>query len=318
MPVTMNKKEESQDRCYSRLFQQIRLGKFVITGELEPTRSGDLTSLIEEAHNIEPFVNAANVTDNPGSFIALHGLLAANYIQEHSKVESILQLTCRDQNRMALASSLLAAAGVGIKNVLLLTGDHPTLGDIPQSKPVFDLDSLQLLQLAREMVDHQQIYNLPIEDATNHPVQFHIGIGANPNTTHPELELLKIKKKVMLGVDFIQTQVIYDLDVTQHFFQELQKLGVPVLVGIFPMRNYSVARDFNKFVPGVSVPSSILAEFEKIKQSNWNKEEKNKAYDKINQELFKPLIKELKKKGFAAGIHIAAVHYSRIFPLLLS
>ncbi len=297
--------------------QELQSGNFVFTGELEPGRSANMQPLLEEAMEIKDYVVAANVTDIPGSFVAMNGLAAAISIQHKTPVEVIYQQTCRDLSRLGLASSLLGASAAGIRNVLVLSGDHSSVGDIPQSKPAFDLDSTQLLMLAREMVDQHSIYGIPIEDADIAPPQFHIGIGANPNSTHPEIELLKLKKKVELGAEFVQTQVVYDLEATEPFFQELKKLGVPVLVGIFPMRNYSTARDFDKYVPGVSVPKNILASFKDVKARGLEKKAKKAAYDQINVDLYKPMLHELQQKGYATGIHVTAVHYTRIFPQLL-
>ncbi|UYP46121.1 hypothetical protein NEF87_002406 [Candidatus Lokiarchaeum ossiferum] len=303
--------------AYSRLMKELNSGKFVFTGELEPGRSANMAPLIKEALEIKDYVAAANVTDIPGSFVSMSGLAASISIQHQTPVEVIYQQTCRDLSRLGLASSLLGASAAGIRNVLVLSGDHSSVGDIPQSKPAFDLDSTQLLMLAREMVDQHTIYGIPIEDADIAPPKFHIGMGANPNSTHPEIELLKLKKKVELGAEFIQTQVVYDLETTEPFFQELKKLGVPVLVGIFPMRNYSTARDFDKYVPGVSVPKDILSQFKNVKAQGLEKKAKKAAYDKINVDLYQPMMKELQKKGYAAGVHVAAVHYTRIFPQLL-
>jgi methylenetetrahydrofolate reductase (NADH) len=301
----------------SDLMTKIHNKEFVYTGEIEPGRNLNVNSLVEEANKIKQYVSAINITDNPGSFVTMSSLAASTYLQLKADVEVIFQLTCRDINRLGLASQLLGAAAVGIKNILVLTGDHMMLGDIPESKPVFDLDSANLLKLAREMVDKQSIYGIPIDQAEKIPPKFHIGIAANPNSTGPEIELAKIKRKVELGAEFIQTQVVYDLEKSENFFKELQKFNIPVIVGLFPMRNYSTARDFDKLVPGVSVPKDILDQFQQVKKAGLDKKEKWAAYDKINVDLIKPMIEELKKKKYAAGVHISAVKYSRIFPQLM-
>jgi methylenetetrahydrofolate reductase (NADPH) len=302
----------------SNLMTKIRAGEFILTGELEPGRTTNMDLLLEEANAMRPYVAAANVTDNPGSFVAINGLAATTFMALKTDLELIYQLTCRDSSRLGLASQLLGAAAVGIKNVLVLTGDHPILGDVPQSRPVFDLDSTQLLQLAREIVDQRSIYGVKLDEENHTLPHFHIGIGANPNTDHIDAELIKIERKVELGAEFIQTQVIYDLEKTESFFSSLKKFGLPVLVGLFPMRNYSTARDFNKLIPGVHVPKDILDKMKKIHESSLDKKAKYDSYDKINIDLFIPIMKELKKKGYAAGVHITAVHYTRIFPKLLS
>ena len=313
MDVIINMQTPQPRKLSSRMITQINNGEFVFTGELEPGRTTTIDPLIDEANKISKYIVAANITDNPGSFVAMNGLAAAIQVKFQTNIEPIFQLTCRDQNRIGLAGSLLGALAAGIKNILVLTGDHTSLGDIPQSKPVFDLDSAQLLHLAKEIKDQHHIYGIPLDDTENIP-NFHIGIGANPNSSHPEIELLKIKRKIELGAEFIQTQVVFDLEKCTSFLQELQKLNVPVLVGLFPMKNYSTARDFDKFIPGVSIPKDLLQAFKAVKNGNSSKQEKHIQYDKINTDFLNPMIKELKSKGYAKGIHVTAVHYSRIFP----
>ena len=300
----------------SNLMQKFANKEFVITGELEPGRTTHIEALEQEANEIKPYISAVNITDNPGSFVAMNALAATTYLQLKTGIECVFQLTARDQNRIGLASSLLGAAAVGVKNVLVLTGDHTTLGDLPQTKPVFDLDSTQLLMLAREMVDKKTIYGKEILDSEKCGPEFHIGITANPNTTHPEAELLKIEKKVEIGAEFIQTQIMFDLEKTEPFLKELKKFGIPVLIGLFPMKNYATARDFNNFMHGVKVPATLLKHFETVKNANMEKNEQKHAYDKINLDFLKPMILELKSKNYAAGAHIAAVHYTRIYEFL--
>lgn len=319
MPAQTTKKTGSSrvKAPQSNLIKKIAAGEFVFTGELEPGCTAATQEMIKEAEELKPYVAAVNIAENPGSSVAMSGLAATALIQLKAGIECIFEITGRDQSRMGIASSLLGAAALGVKNIFVLTGDHPTLGDIPQSKPVFDLDSTQLLMLAQEMVDKHSIYGIEIEDSEQAAPAFHIGIGCNPNTTHPEVELLKIEKKITLGAEFIQTQMVFDLDVTESFFKELKKFGVPVLAGIFPMKNYATAHDFASVVPGVKVPPTLIKQLEEIKKKVPDKAAQHAANDKLNVEFFKPLLAELKQKGYAAGAYIAAVHYTRILPKLL-
>jgi len=207
---------------------------------------------------------------------------------------------------------MMGAHALGIRNVLSLTGDHTALGDMPESKPVFDLDSATLIKLVREMVDKGSINGHEIEA----PPTLHVGGAANPNANPMEAEILKIGRKAEAGAEFIQTQVVYDLDKTIEFLSEIKKYKVPVLLGIFPMKSYAIAKGFDEFVPGVSVPKDILAQWKAIKKDVTDKKMQNEAYDQANYEFFKPFITELKKKGLLAGVHCMAVHYPRIFPKL--
>jgi 5,10-methylenetetrahydrofolate reductase len=303
---------------YSSLMKKLRANEFVITGELQPGRIGNLDPILEEAKAVKDYVTAVNVPDNTGSLVSMNGLATCTYLNSKIDLELIYHQTGRDVNRLGIASMLLAANAVGIKNILVLTGDHPTLGDIPRTKPVFDLDSTQILQLAREMVDHQTIYGNPIDDSDKHPIQLHIGIAANPNTTHPEIELLKIQRKVELGAEFIQTQPIMDLEKCEGFLKELQKKKLPTVIGLIPIKNYTIGRELEQNTTGIKIPTRWFEELKKIKQSNKDNSAKQEAYNKLNIENLTLLIEELRKKTYASGIHIAAAHYPEIYPLLFS
>ena len=152
-------------------------------------------------------------------------------IQREADLECVWQMTVRDVNKLGIAGMVMGAHALGIRNVLSLTGDHTALGDMPESKPVFDLDSATLVQLVREMVDKGTINGNEIEA----PPTLHVGAAANPNANPMGAEILKIARKAEAGCEFIQTQCVYDLDITAEFLSEIKKYNVPVLLGIFPM-----------------------------------------------------------------------------------
>jgi 5,10-methylenetetrahydrofolate reductase len=236
-------------------------------------------------------------------------------VQKEAEMETIYQIRCADRNRIALTSDLLGAAVVGLKNVLALTGDHTLLGDMPNAKPVFDLDATLLTGMIRRMVDEGK--DLNGNNIEGPRPQFNIGVAANPNADPIEPEILKVVRKVENGADFVQTQVCYNINKTIEFLRMFRIFNVPVLVGIFPMRSYGVAAEFNKFVPGVNVPKELLSKFKRVKQQQISKAEKREKYDQINIEFFAPFIRELKKSGLCAGCHIMSVHYAEIIPKLL-
>lgn len=310
----------SEDRVFSNLMQQIKDGKFVITGELEPEVTSDIGPTVHEAKLIKPYVAAANITDNPKATVCLSSLAGGYMTQEQSGLEIVYQLTTRDMNRMALGSAVLGAGALGLKNILALTGDHHWTGNMPQAKPVFDYDSTHLISLIREMVDHRSIEGIPFDEEAP-DIKIHVGGAANPNSVMwgMEAEIMHIQRKAQAGVEFLQTQVIYDIDMASEFLKEVKdKTGVPVLLGIFPMKGYGIAKGFDEFVPGVSVPKDLLAKFKKVKKGNWpDKKAKKEAYRQINIEFFTPMLEELKKKGLVAGCHIMAVHFPKIFPPLI-
>ncbi len=301
--------------AFGNLGKAIKSGEFVFTGELEPEKSTDITDVLQEANELKEYVSACNVTDNPASYGYMSSLAASHMIQEKTGTEVVYQLRCSDRNRMALFSDLLGAAAFGIKNVLALTGDYVSLGDFPNAKPVFDYDSAHLTHMIRNMVDNQQDPNG--NEIHGPPPEFNIGVAGNPGSDPQEPEILKIGRKVEAGADFVQTQVIYDIDTTKEFLKAVQPYNIPVLVGIFPMRSYGVAKWFDMFVPGVSVPKDLMAKFRHIKKTINDKKEQKEHYDRLNLEYFGPICQELKKSGLCAGIHIMSVHYTRITPKFL-
>ncbi|MHA1148305.1 MAG: methylenetetrahydrofolate reductase [Promethearchaeota archaeon] len=303
----------AEKKVYSKLGQALANGEFIITGELEPEKTTDLSHTIQEAKEMAPYVIAANMTDSPLAIVTINSLAASHIVQEASGLEIVWQLTVRDCNKIGLAGQIMAAEALGIHNVLSLCGDHTALGDCPECKPVFDMDSATLIKLVREMVDQGSINGHSIDN----PPKLHVGGAANPNADPMEAEILKIGRKAEAGCEFIQTQVVYDIDRTIEFLQAIRKYKVPILLGLFPMKSYGIAKGFDMFVPGVDVPKDVLAKWKKIKTDITDKAEQKRMYDQANYEFFKPFVTELKSKGLLDGIHCMAVHYPRIFPRLV-
>lgn len=303
----------TEKKIYSKLGQAIADGEFILTGELEPEKTTDLSHTISEAKQMAPYVTAANMTDSPLAIVTINSLAASHIVQEASGLEIVWQLTVRDCNKIGLAGQIMAAEALGIHNVLSLCGDHTVLGDCPECKPVFDMDSATLIKLVREMVDQGSINGKAIEK----PPKLHVGGAANPNSDPMEAEILKIGRKAEAGCEFIQTQVVYDLDKTIEFLKGIRVYKIPVLLGLFPMKSYGIAKGFDMFVPGVDVPKEILAKWKGIKTDITDKAKQRDAFDQANYDFFKPFVTELKSKGLLEGIHCMAVHYPRIFPKLI-
>ncbi|MFX1273708.1 MAG: methylenetetrahydrofolate reductase [Promethearchaeota archaeon] len=302
-----------ETKIYSKLGEALAKKEFVLTGELEPEKTCNLSHLVQEAKDMAPYVVAANVTDSPLGIVTINSLAASYIVQRDAGLECIWQLTVRDVNKLGIAGMIMGAEALGIHNVLSLTGDHPRMGDMPESKPVFDLDSATLVKLTRQMVDTGSINGKEID----HPPKLHVGAAANPNSDPMEPEVLKIGRKAEAGAEFIQTQVVYDLDKTIEFLRAILRYKVPVLLGLFPMKSYAIAKGFDMFVPGVDVPKDILEKWKKIKTEITDKKDQNEAYDQANYEFLKPFVTELKAKKLLAGVHCMAVHYPRIFPKLI-
>nr|MDO8098215.1 methylenetetrahydrofolate reductase [Candidatus Njordarchaeota archaeon] len=297
---------------YSDLMREIKSGRFVFTGELEPERTTDLSEIIESAKDLKGHVVACNVTDGPQACAYMSSLAASYILQKETGIEMVYQLVCRDRNIIALFADLLGAGALGIKNILALTGDHSAVGDMPDAKPVFDLDSAQLTYMIHKMVDEGvNPYGKPI----NKPPKFHVGVAANPNADPLEPEIFKVRRKVEAGAEFIQTQAVFDIEAAKRFIEETKRFNIPVLVGIFPMKNYRIADFFNKNVPGVSVPTELLKKLEKV-EGIADKNLRKEKCDEVNLDFFIGFIKELRKTP-AVGCHIMAVGYERLTPKLV-
>lgn len=306
--------------AYSQLCKAIEAGHFVFTGELEPKKIMDLGEIVESSKEMRKTnrIVAANVTDGPQGDAYMSSLVPSYIVQRDAKIESVWQVTIRDRNRVALFGDVIAGAYMGLKNILVLTGDHTMLGDHKKGRAVYDIDSTQFCEMLSMMIDDGTDYEG--NEIKGGKVEMNFGCVANPNAMdeYMEPEIMKVGRKVEQGIDFIQTQTAFDIDVAKNFIDELSKFNVPVLLGIFPMKSYGIAWYFDNYIPGVSVPKDLLKKLKTAEKDNkGNKPAKYAALDKVNVEFFKPFIKEIKESSKASGVHLMAVEYARLnMPLL--
>jgi len=297
--------------AFSLLMRSIKAGKFVYTGELEPHKSTDLSDVLAWAKMLKETgkIVAANVTDNPQSVVAVSSLVASYIVQRETGLETVYQLRASDRNRLALTSDLLGAAILGLKNVLALTGDHIKKGDMSEAMPVFDLDGTQMVDLIRRMVyEGKDLVGNEIHGASP---QFNIGVAGNPNFKPLEIEVLKLERKAEVGADFVQTQVVFDVDDALEFLDATKHIHIPILMGIFPPRSYGQADYFDKYVPGVRVPEQFLEQFRSFKKIS-DKKERRKAINQYNIEYFTDFIKNVRKNPACKGVHVMAVGYPEV------
>lgn len=300
-------------KAYSKLMESIHAGKFTFTGELEPEKIGSMHEVVEGARKLLGHVVAANVTDIPQSFAYMNSLGPSYIIQEKVGLEAICQMTCRDRNRLALFADLLAAGALGIVNILALTGDHPSLGDQPEAKPVFDLDSASLTALCRKITDE----GLDLKGNEIHdPPKFHVGVAINPGADPLEPEILKLERKESVGAEFAQTQVVFEIETAKAFMKAIKHVKVPTLVGIFPLKSFKIADWMTRFVPGVTVPEDLLNQLKELKKIE-NKPRRKEKIVELNVEYFGAFLKELRKTTQAAGGHVMAVKWEELIPLLI-
>lgn len=243
----------------SKLRDKIRAGQFVITAEIVPPLSAGPAKLLHEAEQFGGLVDAMNVTDAAAGRTSMSSFASAAILAANGH-EPILQVTCRDRNRIALAGDLIGAAAQGIENLLVLRGDDPKGGDQPDAKPVFDFESIDLLVLARDLRDKKA---LPSGRAVDTPPTFFIGAADVPRKPDDKWSPVPLQKKIDAGADFVQTQFCFDLDVVRAYIDRLRTEGIldklGVIIGVGPIRSAKSARWMNENLFGVHVPDAIIA-----------------------------------------------------------
>lgn len=275
---------------------------FVVTVEAAPPKGTAVEGALEEAEKLRGRVQAFNVTDQQSSVMRLGSLALCHLLAERG-LEPVYQVTCRDRNRIALQSDLLSAAALGIENVLCLTGDHVSMGDHPQAKPVFDLDAVTLLAAARTLMQGRDMAGKELAGAP----RFFLGAVVSPAADPVEPQILKMEKKVRAGAEFFQSQAIFDLERFAAFQRASSGLGVPVIAGIILLKSARMARFMNQNIPGVYVPEALIAEMEAARDAT-NRE-------RASVEIAARLIRGLRE--VAAGVHLMAMGWEHLIPRVL-
>jgi len=277
-------------------------GKFVVTAEVGPLKGTNTGEITEVAELLQGRVDAANATDQQSSVMRLGSMITCHLLKEKG-LDPVLQMTCRDRNRLALQSDLLSASVLGIENVLAITGDLPALGDHPQALPVYDLDSVQLLWLINRLNEGYDMAGNELQGKPN----FFPGAVVNPGADTEaafELQLIKMEKKIAAGAKFFQTQAVYDSDSFAKFMKRAEGFNIPILAGIIPLKSAGMARFMNKNVAGVSVPEELI---DKMAEA----EDKTRTGIEIAANLIKGL------NGICQGVHIMAIGWEKKVPQIL-
>lgn len=282
------------------LKEKLKDSKFIITSEIVPPKGIDIEKLLDNAQKLNNRVDAFNITDIQSSNMKL-GSLAVSSLFKQNGFEPIYQLTCRDRNRLALQSDILSAAVLGVENILILTGDYPSVGDHPQTKPVFDLDSVQLLQALTML---QQGSDMNGNKLLGKAPKFCVGAVVNPGAEPLEPQVLKMEKKIVAGVDFFQTQVVFDCEKFEKFVNRVKHLNVPIIAGILLLKSAKMAKYMNEHVAGVEVPEYLVKEFD----TDCNREEKC-------VEIAVRIINKI--RPMCQGIHLMPIGWDRLVPKIL-
>ncbi len=294
----------------SALRDRLAAGQFTITAELSPPRGASAASMLGRAELLRGWVDAVNITDNQGSHVRLSSWAGAAAVRQSGIIEPIMQMTCRDRNRIALQSDLLGAGALGIENLLFMSGDHPKFGDHPGAKPVFDMDSTQLTWTARTLRDQGRLLS---GKELNPAPRFFLGAVENPFAPPVEYRARRAAKKIAAGAQFIQTQYVFDLAVFTRWVSELGELGVlgrcSVLAGIGVIRSARML-DFlaSGKVPGVQVPEPVIRRLRGVAPQDVGAE---------GAKIAAELIAAVRQIPGVAGIHLLTAGYEKQTPDLL-
>ncbi|MBI5589829.1 MAG: methylenetetrahydrofolate reductase [Deltaproteobacteria bacterium] len=289
----------------SNLEKILKAGHFAFTGELGPPRGTGVEEVKHKASFLKGMVDSVNITDNQTAVVRMSSW-AASLIVIQEGLEPNYQMVCRDRNRLAMQSDILGAYTLGIRNMLCLSGDHQKFGDHPQAKGVFDIDSMQLIAMVKKMRDEGKFLGgTDIE----HPPKIFIGAAANPFADPFEWRVHRLAKKVAAGVDFIQTQCIYNMEKFRNFIKIANDMGltekVYILAGVTPMKSVGMARYMKAKVPGMDVPDEIIKRLQGVDKTKVADEGIKIACEQIEE------FKELKG---VAGVHLMAIEWEHKVP----
>ncbi len=284
----------------SNLEKVLAAGHFAVTAECGPPRGADPEIVRKKAAWVKGNVDACNVTDNQTSVVRMSSLAGCMLLKEQG-LEPLIQMVVRDRNRIALQSDLLGASALGVRNLLCLSGDHQKFGDDPQAKNVFDIDSMQLIHLAKTMRD-EGIF--PSGRKLEGPPRFFIGAAVNPFADPFEIRVPRLKLKMAAGVDFVQTQCIYNMAKFKAYMEEAWREGLPervsILAGVTPLKSVGMAKFMRRMVAGMDIPDAVVDRI--------GAEPKEKQAAK-GIEMCIEQIQEIKEIKGIAGVHVMAIEW---------
>ncbi len=295
----------SELKSGSNLEKVLKAGHFAFTGECGPPKGTNVAHLKEKFQYLKGNVDAVNMTDNQTAVVRMSSIAGSKLLLEEG-IEPNFQMVCRDRNRLAMMSDILGANALGIRNMLCLSGDHQTFGNHPEAKNVHDLDSMQLINLAKTMRDDGKFLNGEDIDV---PPKLFIGAACNPFADPYEFRVHRLATKIEAGADFIQTQCIFNMDKFRDFMKKAVDMGLHekcyILAGVTPMKNAGMANFMSKFVPGMDIPESLVNRLKGV-------EKKDQAEEGIKSALEQ--VEEFKELEGIAGVHMMAIEWEHKVP----
>ena len=300
------------ERCDSNLARVLAAGEFAVTGEVGPPKGHDAEVVRSKARLVEGCVDAANITDNQTAVVRMSSI-AAGLILLQEGVEPVIQMTCRDRNRLAMQSDLLGAYSLGIKNLLCLSGDHQSGGNHPGAKNVHDIDSLQFIQMMRDMRD-EDVFQCG-EIINGGGPNFLIGAAANPFADPAEWRPYRLAKKALAGADFVQTQMIFDMPRFREYMMRAVDMGVAerlkIMAGVGPLKSTGMARHIRDQVPGMSMPDELVERMAGAVTGidTDKKAERSEAWQKEGIRICIEQTQEIREIEGVSGVHIMGIHW---------
>jgi len=267
------------------LQEKLREKQFVVTVEADPPKGADPWDTYEKIRPLAKIVDAVNIADSPMARMKMSPIALAYLVQNTMGLETIFHLTCRDRNILGLQSELLGAYAMGVRNILAITGDSPKKGDHPNAKGVFEINSIGLIEVAKKLNQGFDNEGNPLDDKTD----FFIGGVLNPTATNMDAELKRIDRKIESGVDFFQTQPVFDVRQLEEFMEKAHHIKVPIIYGLMPLKSIKLAHYLNKNVNGINVPDRLLKRLE---------DKGREAGIEIARELYDEM------KTMVSGVHI--------------
>lgn len=291
---------ESTFKSGSNLEKALKSGAFAVTGELGPPQSANADVIRNKAKLLKGNVDAVNFTDGQTAIVRMSSFGAA-MIAMRDGLEPTVQMTCRDRNRIAIQMDILGLAANGIKNFLCLTGDHQSFGNHPQSKGVYDIDSIQLIKMVKDMRDEKKFQS---GDAMDVEPRLFIGAAANPFADPFDFRVLRLAKKVAAGADFIQTQIIYNVEKFARWMEKVRELGLHqqsyILAGVAPIKSAGAAKYMKNNVPGMDVPDEVVQRMSAAPKGEAKQ---------VGIDLCVDIIKQVRQIEGVAGVHIMAIEW---------
>ncbi len=289
----------------SNLERVLEAGEFAVTSELGPPQSADSQVIRRKAKILKDYVDAVNITDGQTAVVRMASWAACSIGKEEG-LDPIVQMTCRDRNRIALQMDILGISALGLNNMLCLTGDHQKFGNHPMAKGVYDIDSIQLVRMVKEMRDEKKFEcgeEMPVEP------RLFIGAAANPFADPFEIRVIRLAKKVTAGADFIQTQIIYNVEKFAEWMKVVRERKLhekaKILAGVAPIKSIGAAKYMKTRVPGMDVPDSVITRLQRVSKEQVSKEGVKICVDIINR------VREIEG---VAGIHLMAIEWEEVVP----